>query len=82
MNTPQMYFIEKTAAFDKWFRRLKDLKASENFVQNPKVRERRAFWRLQSFRRWHKRIKNTFCKRIQNLYRRKKQQHYFIIGWR
>ncbi len=32
MNTPQMYFIEKTAAFDKWFRRLKDLKAKAKIL--------------------------------------------------
>lgn len=27
MDAPQMYYIEKTAVFDKWFRRLRDLKA-------------------------------------------------------
>ena len=32
MNTPQMYFIEKTVAFDKWFRRLKDLKAKAKIL--------------------------------------------------
>jgi len=33
-----MYFIEKTAEFDKWLKKLKDLKAKAKiFVQNSKT---------------------------------------------
>lgn len=32
MDTPQMYYIEKTAVFDKWFRRLRDLKAKAKIL--------------------------------------------------
>jgi len=30
--TPIMYFIEKTAAFDKWLRKLKDLRAKAKIL--------------------------------------------------
>lgn len=32
MNTKQMYFIEKTVEFDKWLKRLKDLRAKAKIL--------------------------------------------------
>ena len=32
MNTANMYFIEKTVEFDKWLRKLKDLKAKAKIL--------------------------------------------------
>ncbi|WP_372473363.1 hypothetical protein AB4865_11070 [Capnocytophaga sp. ARDL2] len=45
MNT--LYSLEKTDAFDKWFRKLNDLKAKAKILfRLQKLEKERAFWRL------------------------------------
>ena len=78
-----MYFIEKTSEFDKWLKKLKDLRAKAKILfRIQKLEQEEHFGDCEPVGDGIRELKVNYAKGYRVYFKKKKKESYNIINWR
>lgn len=78
-----MYILEKTIEFDKWLRKLKDVRAKAKILfRLQKIEDDEHFGDCEPVGNGIRELKNRLCKRVPSLFQRNEQKNNSSARWR